>query len=234
MSNHDIDDDGRRFFVADIATHKKGDFKYWDNLYKTCFNNEVGYALYCYFVEVDTVGFKQQNFPITKNKFNSISKRLDTVYAFLKENYILEKKSVDEKLSDFYLLYQEYCLLKNKRGCGKTDFTTKLSEIQINYYKSNGYNKYKISLEQLKLIADNNNWITEIDEYAEEDSHNSIIEDENNEIETLRTENENLKKQLKDMEEKLKLMSSSKPKKAKKPDLTEEELLELEFENKCK
>ena len=84
------------------------------------------------------------------------------------------------------------------------------------------------------MIADNNNWITEIDEYAEEDSHNSIIEDENNEIETLRTENENLKKQLKDMEEKLKVMSSSKPKKVKKPDLTEEELLELEFENKCK
>ena len=84
------------------------------------------------------------------------------------------------------------------------------------------------------MIADNNNWITEIDEYAEEDSHNSIIEDENNEIETLRTENENLKKQLKDMEEKLKSMSSSKPKKAKKSDLTEEELLELEFENKCK
>ena len=63
------------------------------------------------------------------------------------------------------------------------------------------------------MIADNNNWITEIDEYAEEDSHNSMIEDENNEIETLRTENENLKKQLKDMEEKLKVMSSSKPKK---------------------
>ena len=51
LSNHDIDDDGRRFFVADISTHRKGDFKYWDNLYKTCFNNEVGYALYCYLVE---------------------------------------------------------------------------------------------------------------------------------------------------------------------------------------
>lgn len=234
LSNHDIDDDGRRFFVADISTHKKGDVDYWDKLYKTCFNNEVGYALYCYFVEVDTNGFKPQSFPITKNKLNSISKRLDTVYAFLKENYILEKKNVDEKLSDFYLLYQEYCLTKNKRGCGKTDFTTKLSEIQINYYKSNGYNKYKISLEQLKLIADNNNWITEIDEYAEEESTHIIDDDEKNEIDTLRTENEILKQQLKEMEEKIKSMSSSKPKKNKKQELTEEQLLELEFENKFK
>ena len=90
------------FFVAEIGTHRKGDFKYWDNLSETCFNNEVGYALYCYFVEVDTEGFEPQNFLITKNKLNSISKRLDTVYSFLKENYILEKKSVDEKLSDFF------------------------------------------------------------------------------------------------------------------------------------
>ena len=137
-------------------------------------------------------------------------------------------------MSDFYLLSQEYCLTKNKRGCGKTDFTTKLSEIQINYYKSNGYNKYKISLEQLKLIADNNNWITEIDEYAEEESTHIIDDDEKNEIDTLRTENEILKQQLKEMEEKIKSMSSSKPKKNKKQELTEEQLLELEFENKFK
>ena len=97
--------------------------------------------------------------------------------------------------------------------CGKTDFTTKLSEIQINYYKSNGYNKYKISLEQLKLIADNNNWITEIDEYAEEESTHIINDDEKDEIDSLRTENEILKQQLKEMEEKIKLMSSSKQKK---------------------
>ena len=123
---------------------------------------------------------------------------------------------------------------KNKRGCGKTYFTTKLSEIQINYYKSNGYNKYKISLEQLKLIADNNNWITEIDEYAEEESIHIIDDDEKNGIDTLRTENEILKQQLKEMEEKIKSLSSSKPKKNKKQELTEEQLLELEFENKFK
>jgi cell division septum initiation protein DivIVA len=53
-------------------------------------------------------------------------------------------------------------------------------------------------------------------------------------MDTLRTENETLKQQLKEMEEKIKLMTSSKPKKIKKSNLTEEQLLELEFENKFK
>ena len=84
------------------------------------------------------------------------------------------------------------------------------------------------------MIADNNNWITEIDEYAGEEGTHIIDADENNEIHTLRTKNEILKQQLKEMEEKIKLMSSSKPKKNKKQELTEEQLLELEFENKFK
>ena len=84
------------------------------------------------------------------------------------------------------------------------------------------------------MIADNNNWITEIDEYAEEENSQPIDDDDKNEIDTLRTENEILKQQLKEMEEKIKSMSSSKPKKNKKQELTEEQLLELEFENKFK
>ena len=84
------------------------------------------------------------------------------------------------------------------------------------------------------MIADNNNWITEIDEYAEEESTHIIDDDEKNEVDVLRNENEILKQQLKEMEEKIKLMSSSKPKKNKKQELTEEQLLELEFENKFK
>ena len=84
------------------------------------------------------------------------------------------------------------------------------------------------------MIADNNNWITEIDEYAEEEGTHIIDDDEKNEIDTLRTENEILKQQFKEMEEKIKSMSSSTPKKIKKQELTEEQLLELEFENKFK
>ena len=212
LSNHDIADDGRRFFVADINTKRKGDYEYWDNLYKNCFNDEVGFALYCYFLELDTKDFKPQCFPITKNKLNSISKRLDTVYLFLKEKYILENKNVYEKLSDFYLYYKEYCIQENKKVCGKTDFISRLSEIQINHYKSNGYNTYKISLEELKKIADKNNWINECDEFKsnETEIENPIdfgvkdekaelkkqIEELQKQLNKLKTENEDLKLEL--------------------------------------
>jgi hypothetical protein len=170
LSNHDVDDDGRRFFVADINTIREGDVKYWDNLASNCYNEEVGYALYCYFLEIDTTHFKPQQFPITKNKLNSISKRLDSVYLFLKEKYILENKSIYEKLSDLYTNYKLFCELNiKKKPCGKTDFITKLSEIQINFYKTNGFNMYKVDLDKLKLISSKKNWINQYDEYEKDD-----------------------------------------------------------------
>ena len=54
---------------------------------------------------------------------------------------------------------------KNKKPCGKFDFVSKLSEIQINHYDSCGNKKYKVSLETLNTIAQKNNWINELDEY---------------------------------------------------------------------
>ena len=53
--------------------------------------------------------------------------------------------------------YKVHCSEINKKPCGKMDFVSKLSEIQINYYK--------VSLETLKTIADKNKWINDLDEY---------------------------------------------------------------------
>ena len=127
----------------------------------------VGFALYCYFIEVNTEGFKAQNFPITKNKLYSISKRLDSVYLFLKDMYILQNQGVDSKLNDFYDEYKAFTISINKKSVQKTDFISRLSEIQINFYKSMGYNKYKVSSKMLKEIATKNNWINEFDEFEE-------------------------------------------------------------------
>jgi hypothetical protein len=227
LSNHDVDDDGRRFFVADISTHRKGDRKYWDKLYKTCFNEEVGFALYCYFREVNTEGFVPQDFPITNNKLHSISKRLDSVYLFLKQNYILQNKGVDDKLTEFYLEYCSFCSSNNKKSLQKTDFISRLSEVQINFYKSNGYNKYKITLEQLKTIADKNNWINEFDEFEEGETKINPIDY------GIETEENKYIDKIKQLEEQIKLLQEennklkSKPKKNKakqEPELTEEDL----------
>ena len=153
LSNHDISDDDRRYFVLDVKTHRKGDRKYWSNIYDNCFNKEVGSALYSYFREINTEKFHPQDFPMTNNKLNSVSKRLNIVYMFIKDNYVLKTKDIECKLTDLYEDFTTYCIENNKKHCCKTDFTSRLSEIQINYYKTGGYNCYKVKHTVLKALA---------------------------------------------------------------------------------
>jgi hypothetical protein len=68
-------------------------------------------------------------------------------------------------LTDLYNEYKVFCSDINKKPCGKFDFVSKLSEIQINHYDSCGNKKYKVSLETLNTIAEKNKWITDLDEY---------------------------------------------------------------------
>ena len=58
------------------------------------------------------------------------------------------------------------CKVK-KKACQKTDFVSKLKEIQIFHKKSNGYLVYNIKLDVLKEIAEQQHWMTELDEYTE-------------------------------------------------------------------
>jgi hypothetical protein len=71
-----------------------------------------------------------------------------------------------------------------------------LSEIQINHYWSNGYNRYKVDIQDLKKIADKNNWINETDEF-EVVPEVFIEEDETNE---LKNQIKSLKQQILDLQ----------------------------------
>ena len=51
----------------------------------------------------------------------------------------------------------------------KTDFVSKLKEIQLYHKKSNGYLVYNYKLDVLKEIAAQQNWMTELDEYNDKD-----------------------------------------------------------------
>mgnify|MGYP003336736905 FL=1 len=62
------DDDGRRYFILDLATHKVGDRKYYDKLYQECFTKLVGEAFFHYVYSLDTENFNPQAFPITQSK----------------------------------------------------------------------------------------------------------------------------------------------------------------------
>ena len=117
LSNFDVYDSDRRMFVLDVQTKYKGDREYWSNIYNNCFNNDVGNALYSYFYEIDTTNYHAQDYPITDNKINSIAKRLDFVYQFLKDEYIKPNKDIKSKLSDLYDDYKLWCSGEQKKAC---------------------------------------------------------------------------------------------------------------------
>lgn len=203
LSNNDAikDDEGRRYFIADLDAKRVGDSSYFTDIYTQCFNDQVGEAFYCYLMEINTNNFNPQNFPMTNNKLDSISKRLDSVYQFLKDEYILNKKGFNCSVQELYDAYLEHS--KNlKKQYTKIDFNKQLKLININHYPSSGVNKYKITAEDLLIIANKFNWIHELDEFKPdiEDNYGEIDEYKYKKLyEELLKENKLLKKQLNNM-----------------------------------
>ena len=113
IANEDavMDDDGRRYTILDIATHRQvipncdserniENRKYWDKVY-SCFNDEVGHAFYCYLMEVDTTNYVPQDFPTTQSKLDSYAKRMDSHENFLKYNYVLNHSGKNYETSQW-------------------------------------------------------------------------------------------------------------------------------------
>lgn len=204
VSNYDCmkESQGRRFYNVDINTHKVGDFNYWDNLYKNCFNDEIGNALFHYFYEIDTFHFDgQHSMPITNSKKDAISKRLNVVEKFLKDEYVLRRRGIEPiKVEDLHDAFLDHSGIK----MDKKDFNAKMRDLGIVYFKSNDKNKYKLSIEDLNKIAQKKNWLHELDVYIEdeddiEDKVANIFDDEaptNIENDKLKKENEELKRLL--------------------------------------
>lgn len=167
-SNNDAikDDDGRRYFILDISIKKKDNHDYYNSLYK-CMTDEVGEAFYNFLLTIDTENFNPQSFPMTNNKLDSLSKRLDNVYKFIKEEYILNNYKLDISLTELYSYYKIYCRNNIIKSVPKEDFNRKLSEANINKIRKNNKYYFDIQLLDLVSIAKKNNWINELDEFDE-------------------------------------------------------------------
>ena len=196
------DSAGRRIIILPIPNSRIGDYAYFDNIRKQCFNNEVGECFYSYMQSLDTENYyAQRDFPETENKTIARVKLLDPVYKFIKHEYILRKKPILKiKPKDLYDLFLNFCQVnKIDRKIGYIDFKITLETVNIKVRKIS-VNIYKETYEDLKLIAEKNKWLCNYDD--DEDDSNDIIDFVDDECDykalckKLKTENEALKQQL--------------------------------------
>jgi hypothetical protein len=166
-SNNDAikDDEGRRYFILDISTHKACDEGYFNKLYGECYNDEVGEAFFHYIYSIDTEKFNPQVFPITQSKLDSLSKRLDSVYKFIKESFILTNEDINISCSELYNQYK-YNFEAGMKKYGREDFHKKMAEVGLIKTLKGKTNVYIFTHQELMAIADKKHWIHELDEYS--------------------------------------------------------------------
>ncbi len=196
--------EGRRYYILDLSTKRKGDFEYFGKLKNTCFNNKVGEAFYSYCLEIDTKGFIPQNMPTSIGKLNAIAERLDFVYQFLKDEFVLQEKGMRMTVNELHDLYKSYCVDNCKKALGKIKFCTKLKEIQIEYRPSNGKNIYAYSQEQLADIAEKGRWIHELDSYSSKKTKAVKSHDLDDDSEDTYEKEQSSNKKIQDLEKQLK------------------------------
>ena len=155
-------------------------------------------------LEIDTSGFIPQNYPDTQSKLNSYVKRLDKVYEFIKEQFILTKTPLKHTTKKLYELYAEFCNVNSYKKLDKPSFAEKLKQVNINWKKTSGNNYYKYSIDELTEIATKLKWLHELDDVVnsnnnnddeEEEQYEKIIEEKNIEIQRLLDIIEQMKKQ---------------------------------------
>ena len=166
--------DGRRAFCPDVSTKRREDHKYFNSLTAVYTKNrKVGEAFYNYLRSIDTSEFNPQIKPETKAKNEYKAKRLDSVYAFLKDTYIIRNKDICIPVRELYKEYQYYCVENKSFDIGLHEFTRKMREVDLDFKKTNGHNHYKLKHVDLLKIAQKYNWISELDEYDETSAKNS-------------------------------------------------------------
>ena len=160
---------GRRYLVCDINPEKQNDFAYFKNILDNCLNDDTGRAIYCYLCEIYTKDFNSLNMPETKAKLELCVDLLAPIEKFLKR-YVLNNKGINEKVKDLHAKYASFCTVHKFYDASIQKFSQSMRELTFQYKKLNGYNTYKISLDQLKEIAQKRKWIHELDEPTQEDA----------------------------------------------------------------
>ena len=166
--------EGRRYYILDLSTQYKNNHAFFNELYDTCFNDEVGKAFYHFMLKRDTKKFNPQNFVETQAKKIAQSDRLHPLFKFIKFNYILDGNDMKILTKELYEQYMQYVSLTNSvNKLTKNKMISLLREHGIEYRTSNGKMSYNINNAQLKEIGNKYKFFFEDD--AEEIDENRLI-----------------------------------------------------------
>lgn len=178
--------DDRRYVFLDASAKKIGDVEYFNMITELAHNYEVGEAFYWDCIDI-AERFPKFNEaaekPITAAFKMNVSDNLDTLFKFIKEEFILDPNSkLDMSYTDFYDEYAEYVddLIKNHKSgtrpylFKKNKTLLKLEEFDpkgklVDRYSTKHKNKNWISMtrERLLELFQEKNMISDTDEFKE-------------------------------------------------------------------
>ena len=213
-SNFSLSTSGRRYVNITPSTKWLGREDMWEKL--NDLDDENIKALYDYLMSIDTTNFNEQSegkkLCAESGNLKEIE-RMNNVFAFMKDNYALDKISENIKPVDLFAKYKNSGI---KTPYNKSTFYEKVSELNISKFIASGYEKYKIDGEQLYNEFKKRNLI-----HAEDFEKPVMTVDEvfgvDEEKESLKQENQDLKKQLAEMQKQLQiLMEKNAPKEEEK------------------
>ena len=206
--------DERRYFSPDTSSDMKGNKKYFDEFYKLVGDLEVGEAFYWNCIEMaeaNTKWHEQFNMPVTDEHMRNVSDNIPSVIQYVKDNFVLSKKGINMKASDFYENYRIFCQReKILYQCKKGAMIAQLKEIGINYIerstKHHNQNWIYNTFEELFKIFKIKHLIHKTDDFENEDNikqdDTDVLEQDNENtnvstinIETIEQECENLIKE---------------------------------------
>jgi hypothetical protein len=175
-------------------------------------------------LEYNTDEFNPRKYPLTNAKLASFTKRIDEVYKFIKNSFVIQKKELNMKATDLFDKFWEHHDMKKYP---RADLKKKLEDVGINYFKTNGNFVYRYSFEQLNEIAAKYHWLDEFDNEAmdeveeeEEPTKNNYFNELNIKHNELNSKYDELKKILEEKEKEidnLKILLEAKPNQKRKP-----------------
>jgi len=148
-----------RYVVLDISEHRIGDTEYFKLLTKALNNDDVKR---CFYEEMMTKNIDKWNediIPETEARTSKLIEGLSPFYKYIKEQYILTEKDINQKTDEFFLEYRMNT--KDKTSTQKLGrYLTILGIKPVKLSKNAGYKYVKTSKELLEVYQ-SKKWMDE-------------------------------------------------------------------------